>query len=115
MTLRYMLVVSLALLLVGCQTTLQVQRSKEKNENVEGALSAVAGALSGKALSKEEVRNLEKQIQTDEDAQTAIEAITDSVGGKDPRVKYCPVTGKRYAPYLEICPEHKVKLEVVHP
>ena len=93
----------------------QGKYSKEKSENIDEILSAVAGALSGKQLSEEELRNLEKQIQTDEEAQSAIQVITDSVGGKAPQVKYCPVTGRRYASHLEICPEHQVQLEVVSP
>jgi len=115
MTLKYSLVVLLALFLLGCQTTSQVQHSKENTEDVREVLSAVAGALSGKKLSKEEIRNLEKQIRTDKEAQSAIQVITDSVGGKILQVKYCPVTGKRYASHIEICPEHQIQLEVVSP
>ncbi len=115
MIFQYLLVASLAFFLFGCQTTYQVQDSKGDEENISEILSAVSGALSGKQLSAEELRNLEKQIRTDEDAQTAVQAITDSIGGKALQVKYCPVTGKRYASHLEICPEHQVSLEIVSP
>ena len=101
--------------LSGCQTTKQVQAPQESREDVEKILSTVAGALSGKTLSEEELHNLEKQIRTDKEAQTAVQQITDSVGGKAPIVKYCPVTGQRYAGHLKICPEHRVPLEVVSP
>ena len=100
---------------MGCQTIQQTQNSKENTEDAGEILSAVAGALSGKTLSEEEIRNLKKQIQTDKDAQSAIQVITDSVGGKTLQVKYCPVTGKRYASHIEICPEHQIKLEIVSP
>jgi len=115
MIFQYLLVASLALFLFGCQTMHQIQDSKGDEENIGEILSAVSGALRGKQLSEEELRNLEKQIRTDKDAQTAVQAITDSVGGKVPQVKYCPVTGKRYAAHLEICPEHQVRLEIVSP
>lgn len=98
--------------LAGCQTTSKVQSQAETTEDVSKALSAIAGALSGKQLSEEEIRNLEEQIRTDEEAQSAIQAITDAVG-KAPAVKYCPVTGRRYAAHLEVCPEHQVQLEIV--
>ena len=115
MIIKYLLVASLALFLCGCQTTSQGKNSKKNTEDVGEILSAVVGALSGKPLSEEELHNLEKQIQTDEEAQSAIHAIADSVGGKAAHVKYCPVTGRRYAFHLEICPEHQVQLEVVSP
>jgi len=114
MIFKCLLVVLFVAFLTGCQTT-QSRGSKENKGDIEGVLSAIAGALSGKTLSEEELRNLEKQIQTDEEAQTAIQSITDSVGGKASPVKYCPVTGRRYASHLEICPEHQVQLEVVSP
>jgi hypothetical protein len=101
--------------LSGCQTTKQVQHPKESKEDLEEVISAVAGAISGKPLSDEELKNLKEQIRTDEDAQTAIQGITDSVGGKAPQVKYCPIDGQRYASHLEICPEHHVSLEEVSP
>jgi uncharacterized membrane protein YebE (DUF533 family) len=113
MTFKYLFFVLLVLILSGCQTTSQKQ--KESSEDSENVLSAVAGALSGKVLSKEEVRNLEKQIRTDKEAQSAIQVIADSVGGKALQVKYCPITGKRYAANIEFCPEHHVKLEIVNP
>ena len=92
-----------------------VQNQEETGKDVKEALSAVAGALSGKLLDEDDLRALEKQIRTDEDAQTAIQAITESVGGKVPVVKYCPITGRRYAAHMEYCPEHNVKLEIVGP
>lgn len=98
--------------LSGCQTTSPMQSREETGKDVQEALSAVAGALSGKSLSKEEIRDLEKQIRTDEGAQTAIQAITEAVGGT-PVVKYCPITGQRYAPHFEVCPEHGVELKRV--
>jgi len=115
MILKGLLVASLALFFFGCQTTSPGRNTKKDTEDVREILSTVVGALSGKPLSEEELHNLEKQIQSDEEAQSAIQAIADSVGGKATHVKYCPVTGKRYASHLEVCPEHQVQLEVVSP
>lgn len=109
------LAVLLIVFVAGCATSSAVKSERESVEETKEALSAVAGALSGKDLDEEDLRDLEQQIRTDEDAQTAIQAITDSVGGKAPVVKYCPVTGRRYAAHLETCPEHNVKLEIVEP
>ena len=100
--------------LSGCQTASPPQAQEETRKDVQEALSAVAGALSGKSLNEEELRNLEKQIRADKEAQTAIQAITESVGGKTPAVKYCPVTGRRYAPHFKRCPEHDVELKKVN-
>jgi len=101
--------------LSGCKTVPPAQSQQETGEEAREVLSAVAGALSGKPLDEDDLRNLEKQIRTDEEAQTAIQAITESVGGKVPVVKYCPITGKRYSADMEYCPEHNVKLEIVEP
>ena len=100
-------------LISGCRTVSTVQSESETRKEAQEALAAVAGALSGKTLNEEDLRHLEKQIREDKEAQTAIQAITESVGGKPPIVKYCPITGQRYASYMEECPEHHVPLKVV--
>ncbi|MCK5180718.1 MAG: hypothetical protein KAR32_14395 [Candidatus Omnitrophica bacterium] len=114
-TIKGLTVFIIMILLSGCRTAPSVQGEGETGQDVQEALSAVAGALSGKKLSEEDLKNLEKQIRTDEEAQTAIQAITGSVGGQAPVVKYCPITGERYAAHMEYCPEHNVKLEIVEP
>ncbi len=48
-------------------------------------------------------RSTIKQTETREDVTTAIEGIADAVTGKDIRVKYCPVCGKRYSPRITHC------------
>ena len=110
---RFLTIFLTALFVSGCQTASPVHSSTEAREDATGALSAVAGAISGKPLSQEDLRHLEKQIQTDEEAQTAVRAITESVGGKAAAVKYCPVNGERYAPQFEVCPVHHVPLKIV--
>ena len=71
--------------------------------------------MSGRELSEEEKRNLQEQMRTDKDAQSAVQAISGSVSGKNVKVKYCPVGGERYAPHIETCPVHGVRLELVDP
>ncbi len=110
---RVLIFVCVVLLISGCRTVSPAQSEGETREEAQEALSAIAGALSGKPLSEEDFRNLEKQIREDEEAQTAIQAITGSIGGGAPIVKYCPITGQRYAPHMEICPEHQVPLKIV--
>lgn len=116
-TVRNFLVFFIVLLLSGCKTVspVHVQSQEESDKEVKEALTAVAGAISGRPLDEKELQELEKQIRTDEKAQTAVQAITDSMGGKTPVVKYCPIDGRRYAPHMEYCPIHNVKLEVVEP
>jgi hypothetical protein len=96
----------------GCRTVTSATSAQETSQE---ALSAVAGAVSGKPLSSEDLRNLEKQVREDEGARTAVQAISESVGGRAAVVKYCPVDGKRYASHMEICPDHQVPLEVLSP
>jgi len=110
--------ISIMLVLVclgGCRTMAPVRDEAESSADVQEAITAVAGALSGRELNEEEKSNLKQQIRTDKEAQSAIQAISGSVSGKDKTVKYCPLTGERYAPHLETCPVHGVPLEWVDP
>jgi len=93
----------------GCATSESVKANREAHD----VLSSVAEAISGKELSDQELRDLEKQMRTDKETQTAIQVITESISGADTLVKYCPVTGRRYAPHFDECPEHHITLEVV--
>ena len=75
-------------------------------------ISAVAGGLSGRPLTDEEARRLEAQIRKDPQAQEAVAKIAASMS-EAPKAKYCPVGGEHYAPNVEICPVHHVKLKTV--
>ncbi len=90
----------------GCQT-LSARRSSAVE--TRQAMTSVAGGLAGRPLSEEEVRELEQQIRTDPEAREAVRKITTSMS-EAPRAKYCPVGGEHYAPHLEVCPIHKVRL-----
>ncbi len=111
---RYLFIIMIGLI-SGCQTISHNTKSSstknvENKEDISTAMESVAEALSGRELNKEDMRSLGKQIRKDPEAQTAIKAITDSMSGSGFKVKYCPKTGKRYAPHLEMCPEHNVEL-----
>ena len=103
----------LILFLSGCQTVPKNVEKNETNKDVQTALETIAGAVSQKDLTEEEIKNFEKQLRKDEEAQSAVRVISDSMTGKNIRIKYCPIGGKRYDPKIEECPIHKVKLEYI--
>ncbi len=58
--------------------------------------------MSGKEMSDQDVDKLITDIQTDEEAQSAVNSITNSMDPQNQkRIKYSPATGKRYSPNLE--------------
>ncbi len=96
----------------GCKTV--TPRSEtETNSEVKKAIGLVAGALSGQSMSDDEVDVLVGQLRTDEQAQTAVQSITDSFKPENVQVKYCPIDGERYAPRIIQCPIHHVDLRFV--
>ena len=103
--------------LLGCSATRkQIDgggSQEETRKEVEAALKSVAEAISGNDLSEEDLKVLSKQLREDEDAQSAVEAITDAMSNAVRKVKYCPVDGKRYSPNLETCPDHGMPLKWV--
>jgi hypothetical protein len=106
--LRLVLLLFVIVLSPGCQTT----KSKSSEADIE-SLKSVTESLSGTPLSDESFQELKKQIKNDPEAQTAVESITGAVGGKQAAVKYCPLTGRRYAAKLSACPIHNIELEFV--
>ncbi len=105
--------VFIVLFLTGCQTVKPSQKTAESAGDVQKALTSVAGAISGQDMDKEDLKNLNRQLRSDEKARSAVKTLTDSLGGQPVQIKYCPLTGKRYASTIEFCPEHGVKLEFV--
>ena len=100
---------------VGCQTIPKAEQKGESSQDVEQALESIAGAVSQKDLSEEEIKNFKKQLRSDPEAQSAVKAISNSMSGKNIRVKYCPVCGRRYDPKIEKCPIHGVELKLIEP
>ncbi len=110
---RSILLVFCGMSLIGCQTMAGPRSQKQGNVPADETFSSIAGALSGKSLTPEQMRDLKKQIKTDKEAQTAIETIGHSLSGEQASPKYCPVDGQRYAPHMEVCPIHQVALKPV--
>ncbi len=99
--------------LTGCQTMAQPKAENESRRDVKEALGTIAEAISGKQLNEKELKDLSKDLRTNKEAQSAIQSITNSMNKKAVIVKYCPITGKRYAPRVIMCPEHHVKLKIL--
>jgi len=103
--------------LCACSTTkskeTSAQKQSESIKNQKSALMAVVGSISDKELSEKDLKKIVKDLKNDEEAQSAINSIKDSLGRDQVKVKYCPITGKRYAPRIRQCPEHGVDLEWV--
>ncbi len=74
------------------------------------ALGSVAGAWTGGQMTEEELQAAAKRLQNDDEAKSALEAISTSFDKEQVRVKYSPATGKRYSADLEYDPETGVKL-----
>ena len=88
----------------GCRKTAP-QKNVESVGETTTALKRVGFAMSGKDLSDEDVRNLERDVRHDPQTQSAVEAITRPV-----QAKYCPIDGKHFSGHLKLCPEHNVEL-----
>jgi hypothetical protein len=111
----YFLSVFLLLMLssVGCETAQSIKGEDETFKDVTTAIESMTEAVSGKELSKEDLDRFKKQLKEDGETKEVIGVITNSLSPTDGVTKYCPVTGKRYALRLEICPEHNVLLELI--
>ena len=116
------IMVGVLILSVGCAPSRQIVRPdrnqvplqrEETPQDVATAIESVAGALSGKALSEENLRKLSRELKSDKEARKAVEAVTDALSGEKVSVMFCPVDGKRYSPQIQYCPQHSVKLEKV--
>lgn len=111
-SLGILLILFFGLTMSGCSTAIPPMAEDETPEDVKSALGTVAGAIAGQGqLSDEELAELEQQLREDPEAQSAVQTITSSMSGTAARVKYCPQTGKRYAPRLDTCPIHNIPLE----
>ena len=79
----------------------------ESTQEAVSAMKSVTEAVSGRKLTDEELKELELKIRKDKEAQSAIQSITGSMQAASPKLKYCPIDGKRYSPRLKYCPNHK--------
>jgi len=93
------------------QKTEKAKGSAESPQEVTEALQSVAGAISGQPMDEKKMRDLAVEMKTNPEAQSAVNAVTQSLTGQNIDVKYCPVDGKRFSGTLERCPEHDVLLK----
>ncbi len=103
----------LVCLVSSCQTVSSSKKGQATKVSGDEAIASIAEVWAGKHLTQEEVEGLKKQMKTDQEARSAIQAITGSVATKRDGIKYCPIAGEHYAPHVEICPVHKIKLKMV--
>ena len=103
-TLSYILGIVLGVGLLGCLKT-SPHKNVESVRETTTAVKSVGSAMSGKDLSDEDVRKLERDVRHDPQTQSAVEAITQPV-----QAKYCPIDGKHFSGHLKLCPEHHVEL-----
>jgi len=102
------------LLVGGCATLKQpaVTAQRDTSESIS-ALQSISEAVSGQEISSQQLRELSRQIQEDEEAGRAVRAISGTLDGSSPKVKYCPICGKRFSPKMKVCPIHQVELKEV--
>lgn len=93
----------------GCQTIKAKKGQIEYLNESQEAIGSIAEAVTGKPLTEQEKKNLEKQLTQDPEAISAVESIANSVS-QPVRMKYSPITGKRYAGHLQVDPETGAKL-----
>jgi hypothetical protein len=105
------------LILAGCRkTSPNIQDEnfithRSTNKEDASAMTAVAGYWAGRKFNPQELEAISKQIQKDQEAQSALQKVGSTFSGRLSRVRYCPVDGKHFSARLEICPEHTVKLK----
>lgn len=83
----------------------------ESRQDVETAVSAVMGSVSGQDIKSRDLHKLGHRIATDKETQSAVDVLQKSLIGEEVGVKYCPVDGKRYSARLAVCPVHGVPLK----
>ncbi len=100
----------LVVFLAGCATTPKQESLRIQDREAIEALKSVTGAVSGQEIDDKKLKDIAVEMRKDPEARSAVESVTQSLRGEK-NIKYCPVDGKRFSGHLEICPEHKVRLE----
>jgi len=73
----------------------------------------MAEAFSENNLTQQDKDNLKKQIRSNPEVQSAVEAISSALDSSTQQMKYSPATGKRYSSHLSVDPETGVPLKWV--
>jgi NADH pyrophosphatase NudC (nudix superfamily) len=112
------LVLGLLFLSLGCVSTSpraqtsEISRGESREESLSAA-TAVLEAVSGQDVTEKDLKNLAQQMQKNPEAQSAVESISNAFDPSRPKIKYCPVCGKRYRFTFEECPIHHVPLKIL--
>lgn len=102
------------LFLIGCQTTqTKTSSQKESVEQTIAAFGTVTEGLTNQNITKQDLKNLAVQVQSDPKTKSAVQSINEALSVQQKGVKYCPVDGQRFDVSVENCPTHKVKLKSV--
>ncbi len=112
------LIVGLLFLSPGCASVFPRDQARGtpsagSREEALAAASAVLGAMSGQEVTEKDLKDFAQQVQKDKEAQSAVESIANTFDPGRPKIKYCPVCGKRYRFSMEECPVHHVPLKVL--
>ena len=113
----FILICSIACLLIvgGCRTTQSSVKpsARQETRKEEGtAIQAVLGAVSGQEVNEQGLHDLVREVQKDQEAQSAVKAIAESSSpGIDAMV--CPNDGKRYSARLKTCPDGVTPLQSI--
>ncbi|MDP2652693.1 MAG: hypothetical protein Q8Q08_01535 [Candidatus Omnitrophota bacterium] len=107
----------LTVFFAGCATLRQAAApvpaaQGESSREAEEALTSVVGAVSGRDVNAEDLKNLAYEVRRDPEAHAAVESISNAVQG-NVVIKYCPVDGKRFSARVDLCPEHNVALNIL--
>jgi len=115
--LGYRIFLILFLVFGGCTTAapekllLNHPPARESAQETVSAVGSIAGAISGRELTEQDLRKVSRQIQNDREAKQAVERITRALSSPGVGVKYCPVDGRRYDARFFRCPDHDVLLK----
>ena len=90
------ILVALMVISSGCRTTKPINSAGETIQDVQKSVGTVASVMTGRKMSDQDVKKLERQMQNDPEARKAMESVTQSMGTQSV-IKYCPIDGDRYA------------------
>ena len=111
---KYSLVMTSLVFLLGCQTTqLKKDSNSESTQQIVSAIGTMTEGLTNQNISQQDLRNLAVQVQSDPKTKSAVQSINQALNAHQTEVKYCPIDGARFDASIDECPVHKVQLKYV--
>ncbi len=95
----------------ACATAPNPGRPAETVHQQTSAAQKVLGSITGRDVSRNELKRVVNDIKTNAESRGAVEKILGS--GSAPVIKYSPKTGKHYSGNVDVDPETGEKLEVL--